>query len=368
METNDRFHTEQQAEPHSKKSKHAKHVHSVWPRHEETAVREVTIYLEQEGKNKFKIQTDQLEQIGAQLRGRRKFSIFQSIILPLIVGGSIFTYFFQYISWSNQVAVQKATEVATKAAHTYENVAGMLHTRLYATLVFLPSLRDMAEDKAKRNIVTSIEQQNTKKRSTQSSTASASTSAASTEESLHNHVLDIKKQRFAHYYEQLKLWNENYDRLVSDIEITFDQPVFRQAGVFEVFPLLRSWLSQINCSNSLTEELQRLKLNPNSLKFGFAALHWCFIQTNGELDGLLTEAIASTAPSFNRAKEFKIRDNLDALHSNINVFRCYALSRLDYYDSERYLSVLNVLSALWKNTEAERARKHFEDTANRCKS
>src|SRR5205814_3083203 len=43
------------------------------------------IYIEQEETNKFKIQSDQLQEIGAQLRGRREFSIFNSIILPLIV-------------------------------------------------------------------------------------------------------------------------------------------------------------------------------------------------------------------------------------------------------------------------------------------
>lgn len=261
--------------------------------------------------------------------------------------------------------MQKATEVTTKAARIYENVAGMTHTRYYATLVFFPSLRDLL--RAKGVAVLSMEQQNTKKRSTQSSTESASTSAASAEAALHKTALEIKQQRFAHYYEQLKLWNENYDRLVSDIEIAFDQPVFRQAGVFEVFSISRALFSRTDCSKSLTEELQRLKLNPNSLKFRFAALNTCFSETHSALDRLVTEGVASAVPTVSDAMEFEIRHGLSSLLSHINTFQCYALSRLDYYDSERYLSVWNILASWWKNAEAERVWKHFEDTAKRCK-
>ena len=46
---------------------------------------------------------------------------------------------------------------------------------------------------------------------------------------LHKSALDIKQKRFATYYEQLKLWNENYDHLLSEIEYALDRPVFGQA-------------------------------------------------------------------------------------------------------------------------------------------
>ena len=87
--------------------------------------REVSLYVEQEGTNKFKIQSNQLEQIGAQLRGPREFSIFQSIILPLIVTVAtlIFTSLFQYVSWYNSVNLQNATDVAANAERAYEKSA-----------------------------------------------------------------------------------------------------------------------------------------------------------------------------------------------------------------------------------------------------
>ena len=56
--------------------------------------REVSLYIEQEGANKFKIQSDQLEQIGAQLRGPREFSI-------LINGGSFLGVYAEDISKEN---------------------------------------------------------------------------------------------------------------------------------------------------------------------------------------------------------------------------------------------------------------------------
>jgi hypothetical protein len=45
---------------------------------------EASVYIQQDGK-KFKIQSDQLQQIGEQLRGRPHFSVFNSIIIPLTV-------------------------------------------------------------------------------------------------------------------------------------------------------------------------------------------------------------------------------------------------------------------------------------------
>ena len=113
-------------------------------------VRDVSVRIEQEGTNKFTIQSDQLEQIGAQLRGRREFSIFQSIILPLIVSVAtiVLSSAFQYVSWFNSVGVKDATDVADKAARTYETSAAAIGTRHYATVVFLPSLKHFVQAKA----------------------------------------------------------------------------------------------------------------------------------------------------------------------------------------------------------------------------
>ena len=67
---------------------------------------------------------------------------------------------------------------------------------------------------------------------------------------LHKSALDIKQKRFASYYEQLKLWNENYDHLLSEIEYALDRPVFGQADKKnEDFRIYRARIKEIDCLN-----------------------------------------------------------------------------------------------------------------------
>jgi hypothetical protein len=352
---------------------------------------ETSVYIEQEGTNKFKIQSDQLEQIGAQLRGRREFSIFHSIILPLIVSVAtiIFSSTFQYVSWFNSVGVQHATDIADKAARTYENSAAAIGTRHYAMLVFLPSLRDLVH--AKANAVLSARAQaqikgikdrdpiqaqaNAKKRNLDAEGSLLKAMAQSTEDtkdneiSLHKSVLDIQQKRFASYYEQLKLWNENYDHLLSDIEYALDKPVFKQAGKkTEDFRVYRAKISQIDCLKPVTEELQKLDLNPHSLKLRFAAMHNCFMEVHSVLDKQLTEASSTPVPTFSERTESQIKGQLDALLAMANEFRCYAHQRIHYYHRQRELAIFSILYVWRRLTDVPKtdALKHFEDTASYC--
>jgi hypothetical protein len=351
--------------------------------------REASVFIEQEGANKFKIQSGELEQIGAQLRGRREFSIFHSIILPLIVSLAtiIFTSAFQYVSWFNSVGVQYATDVADKAARTYERSAAAIGTRHYAMVVFLPSLRDLVHAKAnaalgaraqsnaikERDIVLSPAV--AKKRTLGGEASSLSAVVQSAEEpkdneiSLHKFVLDTKQKRFASYYEQLKLWNENYDHLLSEIEYALDRPVFAQAGrENEDFRVSRHHFKQIGCLNSITEELQKLTLNPHILKFRFAGIHSCFMKIHGALDEQLGEAMAKPLPAFSKPTESQIKDQLDALLAMTNEFRCYAHQRIDYYNMQKELAIFSLLYVRRRLTDAAKteALKHFEHSAARC--
>ncbi len=333
-------------------------------KHTDPPFREVSIYIQQEGENKFKIQSDQLEQIGAQLRGRRQFSIFQSIILPLIVGGSIFTYLLQYVSWSNAVAVQNATEIATNAARTYKEVAAAMSTRQYAMFVFFTSLRALLNEGHSKEASVEKRKPDAEKKP-QPSTVDASTSAASTEETtdfefLHKLELNIKQQRFASYYEQIKLWQENYDRLLSEIEITLDRPVFLPADERDGFIIYYDFFRRINCSESTTEELKRLNFNPQSLKVRFEAINRCFMDLSFLLDQQLT------ARSTTEVDETKFMAIFFALRSHLNGFRCYALRRLDYYNREKQLSIFFVAWSPFTQTEMMRAREHLKDIDNRC--
>jgi hypothetical protein len=400
---------------------------------------DVSVYIETDGANKLKIQSDQLEKIGAQLRGRKEFSIFNSIILPLIV--SVVTVLIssglQFVSWFNDVGVKEATDVADKAVRSYEHAAAAIGTRHYAMLVFLPSLRDLVHAKANANAVlaqsrelrdqqdsdaegsllaqikeiknkefvypqpnarkqgpdakrpllpqiTKIKtkddpvqpQSSTKKRAMDAERSPLKAMAQSTdatkdqEISLHKYDLEIKQKRFASYYEQLKSWNENYDRLLSDIEYALDRPVFAQADqANQDFRVSRTTFGQINCLNvSIAEELQKLNLNPHSLKFRFAGLNNCFVKAHKELDKRLTLAISEFKPTLSGETESEIYKKFEALLMMGNEFRCYAHQRMDYYDSQRQLAIVSPSFVVRRLTDATKAGalKHFEDASNRC--
>ena len=381
---------------------------------------EVSICIEQDGTNRYKIQSDKLQEIGTQLRGRREFSIFHSIVLPLIVSIAtiVFSSIFQFISWSNSVGVKYATDVAEKAERTYEHAAAAIGTRHYAMFVFLPSLRDLIQAKANiavlRDMAQSNEvkdgnpvraQANAQKREpdTERSLADAiarrsgakgrglvqaqagaakraydaenplisvmAHTGGDDEISLDKSVLDINQKRFASYYEQLKLWNENYDHQLSDIEYALDRPVFGQIDKDNTdFRIYRSKIAQIDCLSSLTEELQKQNLNAHSLKVRFAVIHNCFMLINGALGEQLTEAISKPTPALGKDTETKIKDRLTALLSMANEFRCYAHQRIDYYNRQKELAIFSP-TYVWRSfTDATRteALKHLEDAASRC--
>ena len=371
-------------------------------------VRDVSVRIEQEGTNKFTIQSDQLEQIGAQLRGRREFSIFQSIILPLIVSVAtiVLSSAFQYVSWFNSVGVKDATDVADKAARTYETSAAAIGTRHYATVVFLPSLKHLVQAKADAELsararaasldaraqaiaAPSASDKRTKdkdlagalanaKRSPEADRVLLSAVTQSAEDkkdneiSLHKSALDTKQKRFASYYEQLKLWNENYDHLLSEIEYALDRPVFGQADKKnEDFRIYRAKIRQIDCLNySFSEELEKLHLNAHSLKLRFAVIHNCFMIINNALNKQMNEAISKTLPSFDEPTESQIADKLNALLAMSNEFRCYAHQRIDYYNAQKELAIFSA-TYVWRwlsDATKTAALKHFDDTASKCNS
>jgi len=381
---------------------------------------EVSVYIEQDGTSKYRIQSDKLQEIGTQLRGRREFSIFHSIVLPLFVSVAtiVFSSVFQYISWSNSVGVKYATDVAEKAERTYENSAAAIGTRHYAMLVFLPSLRDLIHAKAniaalramaqsnevndrnplraqanaqrrnpnaERSLAVAMARRNgAKRRGVVQARADATKrtpdiehplirvmahTSGDDEISLHKSVLDINQKRFASYYEQLKLWNENYDHQLSDIEYALDRPVFGQIDKNNSdFRIYRSKIAQIDCLNSLTEELQKQNLNPHSLKVRFAVIHNCFMVINNALGKQLNEAISNPVPALDKDTEATINEKLVGLLAMASEFRCYAHQRIDYYNRQKELAIFSptyVRRWLTDATNAE-ALKHFEDAASRC--
>src|SRR5215475_12587586 len=86
---------------------------------------DVLLYVEQEGPSKFRIGSNQLEQIGTKLRGRPQFSVFNSLVLPALVtvATTILTGAFQYVSWLNTVRQQAASAIADRAIGTFDQAS-----------------------------------------------------------------------------------------------------------------------------------------------------------------------------------------------------------------------------------------------------
>ena len=190
--------------------------------------------------------------------------------------------------------------------------------------------------------------------------------------SLHKSALDTKQKRFASYYEQLKLWNENYDHLLSEIEYALDRPVFGQADKKnEDFRIYRAKIKKIDCLNySFSEELEKQQLNAHGLKLRFAVIHNCFMIINNALNMQMNEAISKTLPSFDEPTESQIADKLNALLAMANEFRCYAHQRIDYYNAQKERAIFSA-SYVWRwlnDATTTAALKHFDDTASKCNS
>jgi hypothetical protein len=321
----------------------------------------VLVYVEQEGANKFKIESRQLEQIGAKLRGRRRFSVFNSIILPLIVSVAtiVFSSFLQYVSWLNSVRLQNANDNAVHAAQTYEKAASAIGKRSYATLVFLPALRDLGRSQP---AVPTTE--------AGPAPVTASGAGASPLAKLDG---ELRKQRFDSYYELLRNWNENYDQIITAIDYDLDRPVLLQAEVAsEGVQVSDNKIRQIDCTQQLTGQLIAHKLNRDSLKLQFAVIHSCFTKVHALVDGMKSGVLARDPAKYDEGSVKKIRDSLGDLHTMANEFRCYALRRIDFYKRQKEKSIVNLrrvierLVNIQKMDEKSEATAHFSVTAERC--
>ena len=347
---------------------------------------EASVYVEQAGRNKYKIQSDQLERIGEQLRGRR-FSVLHTIIMPLMVTAfTLFlTSFLQYVSWANSVSLQKATDLVDNARRAYERAADAIGKRQYATATFFPSLKDLA-----RETKPSVEPEtnardvknNVKNRKSAEGSPLRASAAVELEIPLYKSDLDKSQRRYASYYTQVQHWNENYDRMLYDIEYALDRPVFSQIQK-EVQKTNRTKFKTIDCSNSLTEELKRLQFNSDSLKLRFAAIDQCFKNTDDALDKLIDDAKQTTKLVYDEQFSQQYKYNLKRLRMVENVFRCYMLGRINYYTDQKELSILKIPDVWesWRelspipvpevqNTEKmkTRAEKHFKDISEKCDS
>src|SRR5205823_3490178 len=98
-------------------------------------------------------------------------------------------------------------------SETYEKVAAMIGRRNYATLTFVPAVRDLG------HVASSVE-----------SPPGVVGAGAPGKSSLAQFDVSVKKHRFETYYELLREWNDKYDQLLTSVDYDLDRPVLLQAG------------------------------------------------------------------------------------------------------------------------------------------
>ncbi len=322
---------------------------------------DVYISFESEGENKYRIRTEHLAQIGEQLRGRRQFpllSVALSVLAAVVT--TLVTSAFQYVSWTNSVRLQDATDSWNKASVTYDSAAAAISKRHYATLLFIPTVRTLVQLNDPNFRLASAATDG--KAISSSAVEPPSNSLAPV--SLTTLRQQLLKHRFDGYYVQLKEWNDAYDRTSSEIEHHLDRPIMRHAGqrVHTRRSYWHKFENDLDCNETMTDELSRLELNKHSLKIQFTAIQFCFIRLSRNVSN------AANSPRFDEAANKQLDQDLRRIYAWGNQFRCYAQRRVDYYRRQQKWAILSH-ETLWRRlfrTQQYDAERHFDVTVTRC--
>ena len=303
---------------------------------------DISLNVVEEGKGRFQITgaSSTVERIGELLRGKTRFSWWNSVVIPAsaVVLTTLLTTLvgstFQYISWRNSIRLDAAKDIASKAETTYNQVEQAINDRAHATLFVIPAMRDLASR------------------------------AGESPKGLAESIYDLDRQRVASYYTTLAAWNNGYDNFVTSIDYELDRPIFIQAGlVQELKPISAVRTNVVDCTKALPEQVDKTGYNKHSLKVQFAIIARCFISVHGEINTLKDKILREEKVA--DADADKITRQLGDAATMGNVFRCNALYRIEFYGTERE-------HAIWRpttlvtfpldflfNWPAERATDHF---------
>lgn len=269
-----------------------------------------------DGDRRFIVRTSDLENIGSQLRGRRQFSVFNSIGLPIlislltVVGTTTIGQVIQYVSWRNSTKLQTATIQAERAVATFQKASIAVNKRYYATFLYLAAARDLVN---RKNDV---------------------------DNKLYKLDSELSQQRYRAFYVQLKSWNDDYDQTLSAIDYNLDGPVLGEHELVSYADFAnKDGTPKIDCGQMLLSELQRLKLNFNSLKVQFATLNFCFAQSIKEFNSRRDNALIDNSVVI----DVDVKNTASALNESVRTmadeFRCFAQHRIAFLERQKQASI-----------------------------
>jgi hypothetical protein len=125
-------------------------------------------------------------------------------------------------------------------------------------------------------------------------------------------------------------------------------------------------MKEIDCSEPLTRELAKLKLDIDRLGIRLVGINYCLMRLNASLH----EHTRAHIKSINWTDDYhrQLEDRLSDIATMATQLRCYALHRVDYYNNLKEQSIISPY-LVWKwltNGWKKDAQKHFRDTAMLC--
>ena len=125
----------------------------------------------------------------------------------------------------------------------------------------------------------------------------------------------------------------------------------------------------MDCKQSLTEQVTKIGLDPHSLKAQFAVLARCLGNIHTGFSGEKDKAILDGTATIGTQVLAKYNDGLDDILSMANVFRCYALQRIQFYNAEKEFAIISLSSVVERffNPKKKRATGQLNLEDIRCK-
>jgi hypothetical protein len=299
----------------------------------------VYVHVEREEGDRYSILSSDLETIGAQLRGKARFSIFNSIILPALVTLVTLasTSLFQYISWQNSIRVQAASDEANAASKTFEQASSQSDKRFYATFLFNVAVKGIASRRA---------------------------SGDTKPDQLNKYDIDVQKKRYQDFYDQLVSWNQNYNQLLHNISYDLDRPLDKDRWTESAYSITKDALDNIKCdASSLAGEIARNKLDQFTIANHFAVINKCFAEAVDGISALKDLELADKDRLVGDDEYKHAYNRLDNVRSMLNQFRCYGLSRVHFLDTRKDRTVV---FASWFVQEDSYVKAHRDDTEKKC--
>lgn len=299
----------------------------------------IYVRVEREEEDHYSILSSDLETIGAQLRGKARFSIFNSIILPALVTVVTLasTSLFQFISWQNSIQLQAASDLASAAAKTFDKANTESDKRFYATFLFNVAVKNLSNRRANADPVP---------------------------DQLNKYDIDLQKQRFNDFYKQLVSWNQNYNQLLHDISFDMDRPLDKDKWTESGYTITKDILDKINCeAKSLPAEISANTLNQFALANHFAVINKCFAAAADGFSRLKDEVLSHKDRIISPDEYNRAYDQLDNIRVMLNQFRCFALSRVHFLSTRKDRTVV---FSNWFTGEDWYIKDHLDDTLKKC--